>query len=84
MVYNKEGVSARNLFFVDGRTRTNALAQMSKFIGMRSVSGDFVVGVRTELGMFEDSVRAPKEPLDCQITSMLYRGIQNRQPLQAA
>jgi hypothetical protein len=54
MVYNKEGVSARNPFCVDGRTRTNALAQMSNFIGVRSVSGDFVAGVRTELGMFEE------------------------------
>ncbi len=51
IVYKKEAVSACNLLCIGGSTRTNALAQPSKFIGVRSVSGGFVAGVMTELAM---------------------------------
>ncbi len=54
VVYKKEGVSARNPLCVGESTRTNALAQPSKYIGVRSVSGGFVAGVTTELAMLKE------------------------------
>jgi hypothetical protein len=47
IVYKKVGIG--------GSTRTGgALAQLSKFIGIRSVPGGFVVGVMTELAMLKE------------------------------
>jgi hypothetical protein len=54
IVYKKEGVSACNPFCVGGSTRTNALAQLSKFIGIKSVPVGFVAGVMTELAMLKE------------------------------
>ncbi len=54
IVYEIEGVSAHNPLFVGGSTRTNALAQPSKFIGVRSVPSGFVAGVMTELAMLKE------------------------------
>jgi hypothetical protein len=54
IVYKKEGVSARNPLCVGGSTRTDALAQLSKFVGIRSVPDAFVAGVTTELVMVKE------------------------------
>jgi hypothetical protein len=53
VVYKKEGVSAHNPLCIGGSTRTDALAQPSKFIGVRSVPGGFVAGVTAELAMLK-------------------------------
>jgi hypothetical protein len=54
IVYKKEGVSARNLFCVGGRTSAYALAYLSKFIGVLCVPGGFVAGVTMGLAMFKE------------------------------
>ncbi len=53
IVYKKEDVCARNPLCVRGSTRTDALAQPSKLIGVRSVPGGSVAGVTSELAMLE-------------------------------
>jgi hypothetical protein len=62
IVYKKEGVSACNPLCVGGSTRTNALAQTSKSIGVRSVPGGFVAGVTTELGMLKEFASGGVKP----------------------
>jgi hypothetical protein len=54
IINEKEGVSACNPFGMGGSTQTNALAQPSQLIGVRSVPGGFVAGVMTELAMLEE------------------------------
>ena len=51
IINEKGGVSAHNPFGMGGSTRTNALAQLSQLIGVRSVPGGFVAGVMMELAM---------------------------------
>jgi hypothetical protein len=53
IVDKEEGVSARNLFCVGRWFRAYALAQPSKFIGVRCVPDVSVVGVMMELAMFK-------------------------------
>ncbi len=55
ILYKKEEVSACNPLGIGGSTRNNALAQLSKFIGVRSVPGGFVVGVATELATLKEN-----------------------------
>ena len=54
IVNEKEGVSACNPLGMGGITGSNALAQLSKFIGVRSIPGGFVAGVPLELAMLEE------------------------------
>jgi hypothetical protein len=53
VVDKEEGFSACNMLCVGRRPCAYALAQSSKFIGVRRVPGGFVVGVTTELAMFK-------------------------------
>jgi hypothetical protein len=53
ILYKKEGVSARDPLGIGGNTRTNVLAQPSKFIGVRGVPDGFVAGVTMELAMLK-------------------------------